>query len=132
MEVKILQTNSVDMRSFITKAGETGGRGHGPSTFFKAKKSFFKDFYHKVRGCPKEERELMPHIVHAITLLLVNSATSCTPERSFSTARRLKSWLKGTMKSSRYNSLTILNIHKDVTDRLDLKAIRNEVVSTRE
>ena len=78
-----------------------------------------------------EGRELMPHIVHAIKLSLVNPATSCTTERSFSTARRLKTSPRATMKSRRLNSLAILNIHKDTIDRLDLKAIGNEFLSTR-
>ena len=54
-----------------------------PPLFSEQKQFFFKDVYQKVKGCPKEERELMPHIVHAIKLLLINPATSCTPERSF-------------------------------------------------
>ena len=56
------------------------------------------------------------------------SSASCTLERSFSNARRLKTWLRA-MKSRRFYSLTILNIHKDVTDKLDFKAIGNEFVS---
>ena len=74
----------------------------------------------------------MPNIIHANKLFLVNHATSCTPERSFSTARRLKTWLHATTKSKRLNSLVILNIHKDLTDNLDLKDIGNEFVSARE
>ena len=101
-------------------------------SIIKGKVTCFKEIYQQVKECMKEERELMPNIVHAIKLLLVNPATSCTSERSFSTARRLKTWLRATMKSNRFNSLAILNIHKDITDKLDLKAIGNEFVSTRE
>ena len=74
----------------------------------------------------------IPLLYHTKPLLLVNPATSCTPERSFSTACRLKTWLRATMKSKRFNSLAILNIHKDLTDKLDLKDIGNEFVSARE
>ena len=35
-------------------------------------------------------------------------------------------------KSKRFISLAILNIHKDLTDKLDLKDIGNEFVSARE
>ena len=74
----------------------------------------------------------MPDIIHAIKLLLVNPSTPCTPERSFSTARRLKTWLRATMKSKRFNSLAVLHIHKDLTDMLNLKDIGIEFVSARE
>ena len=101
-------------------------------TIIKDKVTCFKEIYQEVKECSKEERELMPNIIHAIKLFLVNPATSCTPERSFSTARRLKTWLRASMKSKRFNSLAILNIHKDLTDKLDLKDIGNEFVSARE
>ena len=71
------------MRDEESGPAKQGGRGHGPSTFFKAKKIFFKNVCQKVKGCPKEERELMPHIVHAIKLLLVN-LNSCQQEREYS------------------------------------------------
>ena len=92
----------------------------------------FKEIYEKVKACCKGERELMPNIVHAIRLLLVNPATSCTPERSFSTSRRLKTWLRSTMTSKRFNTLAFLNIHKDLTDELNLKDVGKEFVSARE
>ena len=74
----------------------------------------------------------MPNIIHAIKLFLVNPAASCTPERLFSTACCLETWLRETTKSKRFNSLAILNIHKDLTDKLDLKDIGSEFVSARE
>jgi len=101
-------------------------------TIVKDKVSCFKDIYQVVKDCSEGERGLMPNIIHAIKLLLVNPSTSCTPERSFSTARRLKTWLSATMKSKRFNSLAVLHIHKDLTDILNLKDIGIEFVSARE
>jgi hypothetical protein len=88
----------------------------------------FRDVYKRVKtyNC---EKNLIPNMVKLIELLLVNPATSCTPERSFSTARRLKTWLRSTMTNKRFNFLSILNIHKDKTDKLDLVDIGNEFVS---
>ena len=40
---------------------------------------------------------MMPNIVNLLKLLLVNPATSATAERSFSLARRLKTWMRSTM-----------------------------------
>ena len=55
----------------------------------------FNDVYNKIKTCPESEKELIrKNIMRIIKLLLTNPATSCSPERSFSTARRLKSWLR--------------------------------------
>ena len=65
-----------------------------------------------MKGCPRREQGLITNVIHVIKLLLVNPATSCTPEQSFSTALSLKSCLRATMKGKRFNSLAILNTHK--------------------
>jgi len=57
---------------------------------------------------------------------LVNPATSASGERSFSTARRLKTWLRSKMTQERFSNLTILNSHKERTERLSLVDIVNE------
>ena len=53
----------------------------------------------------------------------MNPATSCSPERYFSIARRLKSWLLPTMTGQRFNGLALLNVLKECTDQLDLMEI---------
>ncbi|XP_028044471.1 zinc finger MYM-type protein 1-like, partial [Rhopalosiphum maidis] len=37
-----------------------------------------------------------------------------TAERSFSTLRRLKTWLRSTIGEERLNGLALLHIHKDI------------------
>ena len=92
----------------------------------------FKDVYNKIKTCPESEKELIPNIMRIIKLLLINPATSCSPERSFSTARRLKSWLRSTMTSQRFNGLALLNVHKECTDQLDLMEVGNEFIDQNE
>ena len=65
-------------------------------------------------------------IITICNLLLVNPATSAAGERSFSSARRLKTWLRSTMTQTRFSNLTILNTHKQRTDNLCLIDIANE------
>lgn len=89
----------------------------------------FRDIYKLVKEKSECERSLISNMVKLIELLLVNPATSCTPERSFSTARRLKTWLRSTMRNKRFNFLSLLNIHKDLTDELDLASVGNKFVS---
>ena len=76
----------------------------------------FKDVYNKIKTCAESDKELIPNIMRIIKLLLINPATSCSPERSFSTARRLKSWSRSTMTSQRFNGLALMNVHKECTD----------------
>ena len=92
----------------------------------------FKDVYNKIKTCPESEKELIPNIMRIIKLLLINPATSCSPERSFSTARRLKSWLRSAMTSQRFNGMALLNVHKECTDQLDLMEVGNEFIDQNE
>ena len=64
-----------------------------------------------------------------INLLNINPATSSTGERSFSCARRVLTWQRSTMTQERFNSLAILNSHKQRTDALDLISIANKFIT---
>ena len=48
--------------------------------------------------------------------------------RSFSTLHRIKTYLRSTMSQSRLNHLMILNIHQELTDRLNLIEVANDFV----
>ena len=61
-----------------------------------------------------------------ICKLLVNPATSAAGERSFSSAQRLKTWLRSTMTQTRFRNLTILNTRKQRTDKLCVLDVANE------
>ena len=61
-------------------------------------------------------------------ILYVSPATSATAERSFSLARRIKTWTRSTMSQKRFKDIVILTIHKELTDKLDLLSIGNEIV----
>ena len=50
-------------------------------------------------------------------------ATSVTVELSFSTMRRVKAWLRSSMKQKRFNSLAILNFHKDMIHEITVVKI---------
>lgn len=55
-------------------------------------------------------------------------ATSATAERSFSSLRRIKTFLRSSMTSKRLNNLFILHVHKAHTDSLDLASVAREFV----
>ena len=61
-------------------------------------------------------------------LILVMPATNAARERSFSALRRIKTYLRSTMKQECLNSLMVLHVHKDLIDALDLSQVANEFV----
>ena len=86
----------------------------------------FDDIIVKIKELPNPEREMIKEVIMLCKLILVNPATSAAGERSFSTARRLKTWLRSRMNQERFSNLTVLNTHKDRTDRLSTIDIANE------
>lgn len=75
------------------------------------------------------QRRMVSSVFSLCQLILVNPATSATSERSFSLARRLKTWLRNRASQQRFNNLAILNFHKKRTDCLNINNIANEFVA---
>ena len=86
----------------------------------------FDDIIVKIKELPNPEREMIKEVITLCKLILVNPATSEAGERSFSTAQRLKTWLRSRMNQERFINLTVLNLHKERTDRLSTIDIANE------
>ena len=78
------------------------------------------------------QRDLLSQVCIVLKLILIMPATNATSERSFSTLRRLKTYLRNTMGQERLNNLMILHVHKDITDTLNLKSIADEFVGDSE
>ena len=60
-----------------------------------------------------KQTSMFPAVRKAILIALTLPATSCTAERSFSTLRRVKTWLRSTMSDKRLSSLCMLSVHRD-------------------
>ena len=86
----------------------------------------FDDIIVKIKEPPSSEREMIKDVITLCKLILVNPATSAAGERSSSTARRLKTWIRSRMNQERFSNLTVLNTHKERTDRLSTTDIANE------
>jgi hypothetical protein len=92
----------------------------------------FPDILTAVKNLHPHERQLIDNVITLCKLIHVNPATSATGERSFSTARRVKTWQRSTMLQSRFSHLAILNTHKDRLDNLCLVSVANAFVSLNE
>ena len=73
-----------------------------------------------VRSLSPGQRTSMSQVCVLLTLILVMPATNAVSERSASSLRRIKTYLRSTMSQQRLNSLMILHTHKQRTDTLDL------------
>ncbi|KAK3925559.1 LOW QUALITY PROTEIN: 52 kDa repressor of the inhibitor of the protein kinase [Frankliniella fusca] len=62
-----------------------------------------------LKACDPEVYPLIHTLLSFLTTLPVSNATA---ERSFSVLRRLKSWLRTTMKQDRLNGLALMHIHR--------------------
>ena len=62
-------------------------------------------------------------------ILLVNPASSFSAERSFSSLRRLKTWLRSTMTQKRLNSVALCHIHQEILDTIDTGKIAQKFIS---
>ena len=81
-----------------------------------------------LRSLSEGQRAFFRQVCFLARLILVMPATNAASERSFSSMRRLKSYLRSTMGQARLNHIMLLNTYKEMLDRLDLNVIANEFV----
>ena len=93
-------------------------------------KEHFQDLLKEMRLLENPEKKFLVYVCKICRILGVNPASSATAERTFSLARRVKTWMRSTMLPTRFNSVSILNFHKDRTDKLDLIKILNAFVQS--
>ena len=79
-----------------------------------------------VQDMSPSQKVLFKEVIKLITLILVLPATNAVSERSFSAMRHTKSYLRTTMTQQRFNSIMLLHINKDYTDKIDLNVLCNE------
>ena len=97
--------------------------------FNDSKTLCFKDTCSTLGSLSESKRKQIPNLINICRLLTVSPATSYAAQRSFSTARRLKSLLRASMTTKGFNALAILNSNQDLTEKLDLMEIGNEFIS---
>ena len=82
-----------------------------------------------LRSLSVGQRAFYKQVCKIAKLVLVMPATNAASEGSFSTMKRIKSYLRSTMKQSRLNNLMMLNIYKEELEKLSLVSVANEFVS---
>ena len=74
-------------------------------------------------------RNVLSEISKAVQLYFTFPVTSATAERSISSLRKVKTFLRSTMTPCRLNNLLMMYIHPSKTDNLDLVTIARNFVS---
>jgi hypothetical protein len=70
-------------------------------------------------GCRNMRPRFLPKYFYFLKILATLSVSVATAERSFSTLRRVKSWLRASMAQERLSGLALLNIHKTIDLNVD-------------
>ena len=89
----------------------------------------FVDVYRSYLKLEPGKKALVSEVEILLKLILVCPATNAIGERSFSTARRIKTWLRSSMNQCRFNNLAILSVHKERTDEMDLLSVAKQFTS---
>ena len=77
-------------------------------------------------------KRMLAEVDKMLKIYFTFPVTTATAERSFSSLRRLKTYLRSTMSQSRLNNLFILYVYTEKTDKLDLESIAREFVSVKQ
>jgi hypothetical protein len=77
-------------------------------------------------------RAMFPQVESLVRLLLVNPASSATAERSFSSLRRLKNYMRSTCGQQRLNNIALCHVHKYIMDAVDVNELMKEFVLARD
>ena len=91
-------------------------------------KSSVDDYVNLFTKMLPEVRGMFPHVESLVRLLLVNPASSASAERSFSSLRRLKTYLRSTIGQARLNHVAISHIHKTTLDEIEVEELMKQFV----
>ena len=93
-----------------------------------SEKYCFSDILESIKKLSNAQKALLSEVCILVSLILVMPATNAVSERSFSSLRRVKNYLRSTMTQVRLNNVMVLHVHKDFTDKLSVIEIGNEFV----
>ena len=82
-----------------------------------------------LRGMSADVRSMFAQVEKLVRIMLVCPSSSAEAERSFSSLRRLKTWLRSTMTQARLNSVAVCHSHQELLDAVDIVKVMREFVS---
>ena len=73
--------------------------------------------------------DLFPAVVIFLCWFITPMSTTAENERSYSTMRRLKTWLRSSLSDARLTWLVVCSINKDGLHSVDLEKVANEFIN---
>lgn len=86
------------------------------------------DIITSVRALGKH-MSLILDVISLLRLYLCLPSSTASAERSFSTLRRIKTYLRSTMSQERLNHLMMTNCYKEQLDTIDMKVILKDFIT---
>lgn len=74
------------------------------------------------------KKETFPNVFKLMQIALTIPVSSATCERSFSTMRRIKNWLRSRMSQDRFSNLSLINIESEMVGNLNLDDVLKQFV----
>ena len=90
------------------------------------------DIIKAVQSMSTTKQAFYSEIVVIVKLMLVMPASNAVSERSFSSLKRVKTYLRNRMTEQRLNHLMLLHAHQDLTDALDINAVLDDFIATKD
>ena len=130
-EIKTLYANSLDMNKLIIQLSILSSVIEASNNDYQMgiKSVTSVNIICELFNTCKFPRSMLPEVDKLLRLYYTIPITSATAERTFSTIRRLKSYLHSTMSQRRLNHLIILHTYKHLTEQIDLQAIAVDFIN---
>ena len=71
-------------------------------------------------------KTMLSEVSRLIRIFLTIPVSTCTAERTFSSLKRLKTFLRSTMTQPRLNNLMVLYVHREKTEELNVRNIAKD------
>ena len=85
-----------------------------------------KDAIKIISSLNASQRMLVTEVLKLVKLILLVPATNAVSERSCSTLRRVKTYLRSSMSQERLNASLVLATYKEQVDKLNLVEVANQ------
>ncbi|XP_072161308.1 zinc finger MYM-type protein 1-like [Bemisia tabaci] len=114
-----LVDESLHLKAFLIQCGSSLWEKKGDKLIKKTTslRGLYKFLY------DSDVLEIYPNVDIALRMILATPVTNCSAERSFSTLRRVKNYLRSTMGMARLTGLALLTIEQRITGQIDYEDV---------
>ncbi|CAH1985723.1 unnamed protein product, partial [Acanthoscelides obtectus] len=128
-------SNDSRIKENLEKIAQTFLGGENEGTIFLSEYEIWHNHWKSVAQKPATvldaidncDDQFFPSIKKLLIILATLPVSTATPERSFSTLKRLKAYLRNKMGDERLTGLALMSVHRDLAVQLDSEEIINQL-----